>query len=51
MHDDRVTSLSMGIAVVLAAHGVAAWLGYVKGPVWPQFVAAILVAGFVLFKK
>ena len=51
MHDDRVSSLSLGIAAVLAAHGVAAWLGFVKGPVWPQFVGAAVVAAYVLFRR
>jgi hypothetical protein len=51
VHDDRVSNLSLGIAVVLAAHGFAAWLGLVKGPVWPQFLAAALVTGFVLLKR
>lgn len=51
MHDDRVANLSLGIAVVLAAHGIAAWLGFVKGPVWPQFIAAAFVTGFVLLKR
>ena len=51
MPDDRVSQLSIGIAVILAAHGAAAWAGLVPGKPWANFIGAAVVAGIVMFRR
>jgi hypothetical protein len=51
MYNDKVSNLSFGIAAIMLAHGVAAWLGWVKGSPTLNFIGAAFVTLYALFGR
>jgi hypothetical protein len=51
MHDDKVSTLSFGIAAIMLAHAAAAWAGYVKGSPWMNLLGAAFVIAYALFGR
>jgi hypothetical protein len=51
MHDDRITTLSIGIALVMLAHAAAAWMGWVNGSVTLNLIGAAGVGMYLLLRR
>jgi hypothetical protein len=51
MHDDRISALSFGIALILLAHAGAAWTGWVKGNVTLNLIGAAGVIAYLLLRR
>lgn len=51
MPNDRVSSLSLGIAAIMLAHAGAAWMGWVKGSVGLNLLGAAFVTLYAIFRR
>lgn len=51
MHNDRVSTLSLGIAAIMLGHAGLAWMGLVKGNVTLNLIGAAFVTAFAFFKR
>jgi hypothetical protein len=51
VYNDKVSSLSLGIAAIMLAHAGAAWMGWVKGSPLLNLIGAAFVTAYALFGR